>query len=93
MQKENSFFFSFPSASNFGEAKVTKSRAQNKETRFFFCRDGVSSRLLSQNYKISLKRRTFWVYKMSFLGDFVHLKSGFRTPLYIKTLQVFIFFL
>jgi hypothetical protein len=23
--------------------KITKSRAQNKETRFFFCRDGVIS--------------------------------------------------
>ncbi len=27
------------------EGKVTKSRAQNKETCFFFCRDGVNSRL------------------------------------------------
>ena len=30
MQKENLFFFSFPSAKNFGEARVTKSREQNK---------------------------------------------------------------
>ena len=45
MQKESLLFFSFPSVSNFGEAKDTKSREKNKETRFFFCRDGVSSRL------------------------------------------------
>ena len=36
MQKENLFFFSFPSASNFGEAKVTKKREQNKIKSFIF---------------------------------------------------------
>ena len=30
MQKENSFFFSFPSASNFGEAKVTKKACKSE---------------------------------------------------------------
>ena len=35
--------YQFRVPSKFGEAKVTKSRAQNKETYFFFCRDGVSS--------------------------------------------------
>jgi hypothetical protein len=54
MQKESLLFFAFPSARNFGEAKVlakskrrerraTKSREQNKGTRSFFCRDGVNS--------------------------------------------------
>ena len=36
MQKEYLFFFSFPSVSNFGEAKVTKNREQNKKNLFFF---------------------------------------------------------
>ncbi len=36
MQNENLFFFSFPSASNFGGAKVTKNRVQNKKKLFFF---------------------------------------------------------
>ena len=36
MQKENLFFFSFPSASKFGKAKVTQSRAQNKKKSFVF---------------------------------------------------------
>ena len=30
MQKENPFFFSFPSASNFGKAKVTEKNAPQK---------------------------------------------------------------
>ena len=30
MQKENLFFFSFPSASNFGIAKITKKREKCK---------------------------------------------------------------
>ena len=34
MQKENLFFFSFPSAKNFGEARVTKKREQNKTKSF-----------------------------------------------------------
>ena len=36
MQKENLFFFSFPSAKNFGEARVTKSREKNKTNRIYF---------------------------------------------------------
>ena len=36
MQKENVIFFLFPSVSNFGEAKVTKSRQQNKGFHSFF---------------------------------------------------------
>ena len=36
MQNENLFFFSFPSVSNFGRAKVTKKRVQNKKNSFFF---------------------------------------------------------
>jgi len=36
MQKENLFFFSFPSAKNFGEARVTESREQNKINRIYF---------------------------------------------------------
>jgi len=36
MQKENLLFFSFPSDSNFGKAKVTKSREQNKRIHSFF---------------------------------------------------------
>ena len=36
--------------------KVTKSRAQNKETPFFFCRDGVSSR---SNERKDTKRK--WI--------------------------------
>ena len=36
MQKENLFFFSFPNVSNFGIAKVTKKRAQNKELLIVF---------------------------------------------------------
>ncbi len=36
MQKKNLFSFHFRVHSNFGKAKVTKSRAQNKETCFFF---------------------------------------------------------
>jgi len=37
MQKENSFFFSFPSVSNFGGARVTNKRAKCKrKTRFSF---------------------------------------------------------
>ena len=31
MQKENLFFFSFPSASKFGKAKVTKNIGKRKE--------------------------------------------------------------
>ncbi len=33
MQKKNYFFFSFPSESNFGEAKVTKKRANRQTIR------------------------------------------------------------
>ena len=36
MQKENLFFFSFPSATNFGEAKVAKKREKNKMNTFVF---------------------------------------------------------
>ena len=36
MQKESSFSFAFPSASNFGKAKVTKKREQNKKNYSFF---------------------------------------------------------
>jgi len=35
MQKENLFFFSFPSASNFGEARVTKKRVKCKRKACF----------------------------------------------------------
>jgi len=35
MQKENLFFFSFSSAKNFGEARVTKSREKNKTNRIY----------------------------------------------------------
>ena len=34
MQKENSFFFSFPSASNFGKAKVTKKGCKEQRKHF-----------------------------------------------------------
>lgn len=36
------FSFHFRVLSKFGVAKVTKSRAQDKETCFFFCRDGIT---------------------------------------------------
>ncbi len=36
MQKENLFFFSFPRRSNFGKAKVTKKREQDKINSFIF---------------------------------------------------------
>ena len=32
MQKKSELFFSFPSESKFGEAKVTKNQAQNKDS-------------------------------------------------------------
>ena len=35
MQKKKVIFFSFPSASNFGKARVTKSREQNKKKSIF----------------------------------------------------------
>ena len=37
MQKENLFFFSFPSAKNFGKAKVTQKREKCKKKNEFFC--------------------------------------------------------
>jgi len=40
-------------------SKVTKSREQNKRIYSFFCRDGVTSRLLSQSYEKSRKCKTF----------------------------------
>ena len=50
MQKENLFFFSFPSASNFGEAKVTKkTRAEQNKIIYFLCRDGVPSPIYWQS--------------------------------------------
>jgi hypothetical protein len=39
--------------------KVTKSRAQNKETRFFFCRGGVNSPIFWQSYEKSLSDLVF----------------------------------
>jgi len=36
MQKESLLFFSFPRRSNFGKAKVTKNREQNKINTFIF---------------------------------------------------------
>jgi len=36
MQKKSSIFFSFPRRRNFGEAKVTKNREQNKINSFIF---------------------------------------------------------
>jgi len=36
MQKKCLLFFSFPNSSNFGIAKVTKNRAQNKRNLFLF---------------------------------------------------------
>ena len=43
------------------QLKVTKSRAQNKETRFFFCRDGVTSPSLTAKLrkKVDLGKQ-FW---------------------------------
>ncbi len=35
-QKKKTYFFFIPSASNFSEAKVTKSRKQNKRNFFLF---------------------------------------------------------
>ena len=35
MQKENLFFFSFPSAKNFGEARVTKKETIEARQQFF----------------------------------------------------------
>ncbi len=43
MQRKTRFSLHFRVHGKFGEAKVTKKREQNKETRFFFCRDGVTS--------------------------------------------------
>ena len=43
MKKENLFFFSFPSASKFGEAKVTKKREQNKTNWFVFYTECIVS--------------------------------------------------
>jgi hypothetical protein len=41
--------------------KVTKNRAQNKETGFFFCRDGVSSpSLMAKVRKKLVKAKRFW---------------------------------
>ncbi len=37
VQKKNVFFFSLPSASNFGEAKVTKSREQKQIKFILIC--------------------------------------------------------
>jgi len=36
MRRKTKFFFAFPSASNFGLAKVTKNREQNKMISHFF---------------------------------------------------------
>ena len=42
-------------------SKVTKNRAQNKETCFFFCRDGVSSpSLMAKLRKKSVTKDGFW---------------------------------
>ena len=41
--------------------KVTKSREQNKEICFFFCRDGVSSPFLMAKLRKKLvKAKRFW---------------------------------
>jgi len=57
MQKENLFFFSFPSASKFGEAKVTKSREQNKTNSFVFSSETENSALvtlsLAKNFAVN----------------------------------------
>ena len=47
--------------SKFGEAKVTKSREQNKRILSFFCRDGVSSpSLMAELQKKLVKAKQFW---------------------------------
>ena len=53
IQKENLFFFLFSNASNFGEAKVTKKREQNKRNFSFLCRDEV----ISQCFQAKLLKR------------------------------------
>jgi hypothetical protein len=51
MQKENLFFFAFPSACNFGKARVTKKRGKCKRKSCFF---GIFEVLTFKNTQIYL---------------------------------------
>ena len=92
MQKENSFFFAFPSACNFGEARVTKKREKCKrKTRFslHFRVPGVSlskSEKLrrSQSYeKLSAKQKNLFF----FCRDVVPYQYFFGTERALKYLK------
>ena len=48
MQKENLFFFSFPNASDFGQAKVTKKKLKRFVFQFFI----ILNRDCSRSYSV-----------------------------------------
>ena len=61
MQKEYLFFFSFPSVSNFGEAKVTNNRGQNKKNSSFFMPRWSNLSKVTKN-RVQNKKDLFFIY-------------------------------
>jgi len=59
MQKENPFFFSFPSASNFGKAKVTEKNAPQKFGFVLSLYQLNISNHLSDAYLLKIRKKMF----------------------------------
>ena len=65
MQKKSAFSFHFRVHCNFGEAKVTKKREQNKIKSFIFYAESVNFASVRRN--ITIPRRAYFGQKMLIL--------------------------
>ncbi len=75
MQKESSLFFSFPSDSNFGKAKVTKKREKCKRKALFFSFPSERNFGKAKVTKSFGKAKQFWLFRGSILTISQHVMT------------------